>query len=360
MRFAWVLAACAVLCGCGSGSLVTSPAAPPVFSAVTPSATGYPLVVASWGGLEFVSVQGTGQIFTYSVNNGAQTAVGQPFAMPCKDPSGMALTNTAAYGEVMAVACYDTGQLLTLTVSAQGTLAALGSVGGLPGVFPGIAIDGSNVYVPLFGTSQGANGAVAQVSLLQPAAPKVTAVTALASPASGGFANPSFLLASGGKLYVAAGSESAPAQSSSTIQVVDEATMTLVGQPFVVAHSPQQMALLGNTLLVTLYDAGEVESISAARPDSLQMLQVLPLSGCAPLPVAVSGTTAYVGCYAQDTVMSLDVSIPSGMKVGSTLTGVKTPQWFAFSGSSLLVTSGSAGGNVTSVPIVSGGLGGKV
>ena len=55
--------------------------------------------------------------------------------------------------------------LLTLTVHADGSLSALGSVGGIPSPYPGIALDGTNVFIPLFGVSNAANGGVAKVSI---------------------------------------------------------------------------------------------------------------------------------------------------------------------------------------------------
>jgi hypothetical protein len=82
--------------------------------------------------------------------------------MPCTSPSGMVITNIAMVN-VMSVVCYAaSGSLYTFTVNSDGSLTALGSVGGLAYPFPGIVLDGTNVFVPLFGASYSVNGAVAE------------------------------------------------------------------------------------------------------------------------------------------------------------------------------------------------------
>ena len=113
-----VIGLATLLCGCGAPGILFIP---PV-SSVTPSTVGIPNSVVSFGNYEFVSEQGTGQIFTYNISSGRQLQVGIPFATPCADPSGMVIA-TIAGSNVMAVACYDTGSLLTLTVNANGSLS---------------------------------------------------------------------------------------------------------------------------------------------------------------------------------------------------------------------------------------------
>jgi hypothetical protein len=334
-----------VLCGCG---------APNAFwiqqiTSVTPSASGVPNSVVSFGGYEFVSVQGTGQIFTYSISGGSQMAVGKPYATPCTNPSGMVVATIGAQN-AMAVVCYDTGSLLTLTVNADGSLTALGSVAGLPMPFPGIVLDGTNVLVPLFGGNTSGNGAVAKVSIATPASPAVEGTATLASPASGGVANAEYLAVTGGYIYVTSGSESNPLGSSSTVQVVNEATMTLVGSPLVVPHSPQQIAVQGTVAFVTIYDAAALESIDISNPASLQPLETMSLTTasqtCHPEPVTVQGNFAYVGCYAEGTIEQFDVSDPAQMQPANSITGIASPQRLAFSGNSMLVTDGAGGGQV--------------
>jgi len=194
---------------------------------------------------------------------------------------------------VMAVACYDTGSLLTLTVNPDGSLSTLGSVGGLPMPFPGIVLDGTNVLVPLFGSTS-ANGSLAKVSIATPASPAIEGTVTLASPVSGGVANAEYLAVTGGYIYVTSGSESNPLGSSSTVQVVNEATMTLVGSPLAVPHSPQQIAVQGTVAYVTIFDATELESIDISNPASLQPLETLSLAAanqiCHPEPVVVLET----------------------------------------------------------------------
>jgi hypothetical protein len=304
--------------------------------------------VVSFGSFEFVSVQGTGQIFTYNNSSGSQVLVGAPYTTPCSDPSGMVVA-TIAGANVMAVVCYDAGSLLTLSVNANGTLNALGSVSGLPAPFPGIVLDGTDVLVPLFGGGS-VNGAIAKVSIASPASPVIENTVTLASPVSGGIANAEYLALSGGYVYVTSGSESNPLGSSSTIQVVNEATMALVGIPLVVPHSPQQIAIAGTVAYVTLYDAAQLESIDISNPASPQPLQIVSLSvagqGCHALPVAVENNMAYVGCYAEGVIDQLNISNPSQMQPAASLAGISSPQRLEVSGNSLLATDGAQGGEV--------------
>jgi hypothetical protein len=257
---------------------------------------------------------------------------------------------TIAGANVMAVACYDTGSLLTLTVNSDGSLSALGSVGGLPMPFPGIVLDGTNVLVPLFGGISSGNGGVARVSIATPASPAIEGMVTLASPASGGVANAEYLAVTGGFVYVTAGSESNPLGSSSTVQVVNEATMTLVGTPLVVPHSPQQIALQGTVAYVTLFDATQLESIDISDPANLQPLETMPLAtagqSCHPVPVVVEGNYAYVGCYAEGVIEQFDVSNPSHMQAAKSIADIASPQRLAYAGNSMLVTAGTSGGQV--------------
>ncbi len=199
-----ILGLVSVLSGCTTPTPWTQ-----TITSVIPSNSGTPNSVASLGNYEFVSVQGTGQIFTYNISSGSQVLVVPAYATPCKDPSGMIIA-TIAGNNVMAVVCFDTASLLTLTVHADGSLSPLGSVTGLTMPYPGIALDGTNVFVPLFGKSAAANGAVARVSIAVPASPVVTGITSMASPAPGQFVNPSYLAIAGQSVYIVAGSESCP------------------------------------------------------------------------------------------------------------------------------------------------------
>lgn len=332
------------LAGCGAPTF-TAPQQQ--ISSVTPSAAGTPNSVAVYGQFEFVSVQGTGQIFTYNLASGSQVQAGQPYTTPCADPSGMVVTTIAAQ-TVMAAVCFDTGSLLTLTVNADGSLHALGSVGGLPEPYPGIALDGVNVFVPLWGGSS-ASGAVAKVSLATPSTPAVLAVTTLASAVSGGTADAGYLAVAGGNVYVAAGSESNPLGTSSTIQVINEATMALVGSPFVVDHSPQQIAIVGSTAYVSLFDADAIVAISIANPASLQTVQTIPTAqegkSCNPEPVAVQANQVYAGCFTSGTIEAFSVS--SGqLQAAQAISGVSNPQRITSTGNTLLVTGASLGGKV--------------
>jgi hypothetical protein len=352
MRNAVLLTVCLApfLSGCTTPAAISLPE----ITSVTPSSSGLPNSVASFGDYEFVSVQGTGQIYTYDIASGSQALAVAPYATSCADPSGMVVT-TIAGNNVMAVVCYDTGSLLTLTVHTDGSLSALGSVSGLAMPYPGIVLDGSNVLVPLWGAGSSTNGGVAKVSIAAPASPVIMGTATLASPASGQMVNAGYLAVAGGYIYVESGSESAPLSSSSSIQVVNEATMTLVGSPLVVAHSPQQIAVQGDVAYVTFYDATQLESIDISNPASLQPLQILSLAtanqSCHALPVVVQGDLAYVGCYPEGVIDQIDIGNPSQMQQTKSLAGISFPQRLALADSSLLATGCTSGGSVYQITL---------
>ena len=342
----FVLNSAILLTGCATS--VRSRQTAPSTTSVTPSPLGVPNSVASLGPYEFVSVQGTGQIFTYSITSGSQVLIEPVYQAPCSDPSGMVITSIAE-SNVMAVVCYDTGFLLTLRIHADGSLSLLGLVKGLGRPYPGIALDGTNVFVPLFGVPLSANGGVAKVNIAFPASPVITGVATLASPSTGGYANPGYLTVAGGYIFVSAGSESDPQSTSSTIQVVNESTMKFVGSPFPIAHSPQQLAVQGTVAYVTMFDAVQLESNDISDPANLRSLQILPLatgSGCHAEPVVVRNTHAYVGCYAEGVIDEVDVTSPSNMKLVQYIPGIDSPQRLKVEGNYLLVTSGVSGGSV--------------
>ena len=327
--------------GCGAAA---APGTAPVTS-VVPSSAGAPNSVATWGTFEFVSVQGTGEIFSYNLASGVQVPVSKPYLTPCSSPSGMAVAQVGG-ANVLAVTCFDTGSVLTLTVHADGSLSALGAVGGLDAPYPGLALEGTNVLVPLFGKNHAENGAVAKVSLANPAAPVVTGMATLLPGVANGYSNPAALAVSGGYVYVAAGSEDGPLSTSSTIQVVNEASMQVVGTPLAVDHSPQRVAIQGSTAFVTEYDAAALLALDLSAPAQPRLEKTLDLPGCSALPVVLSGSRAVVGCYGQGSLMSVDVSQPSSMHVVATETGIPAPQSFAVTDGKLVVASGATGGAV--------------
>ena len=309
-------------------TVTPAPRSGPVVTSSVVSASSSPDVVTTFGSLAFVSVQGTGAIDTFDISSGTPVPVSQ-YSTPCHDPSGMVIT-TIADQTVMAVPCYDTDSLLTLNVAADGTLSPLGSVGGLPAPFPGTALDGTDVYIPLFGTTLTQNGSVAKVSIASPANPVVTAVTTLESPPAGGVVNPGFLALHNGYVYVAAGSENDPRGITSTLQVLRETDLT-IQDVLQVDHSPQAIGFFGDVAIATIYDAGEVQSFDVSDPTNVRLLQTLAISNCNPLAFAVVAQHAYVGCYEQATVQRIDVSTPSAMVYESTLSGVRFPERFAYS-----------------------------
>jgi hypothetical protein len=265
----------------------------------------------------------------------------------------MVSTNIAG-NNVLAVVCYDTGTLLTLDIHADGSLSPLGLVSGLDAPYPGIALDGTNVLIPLFGGSA-TNGGVAKVNIASPSNPVITGIATLASPSPGGYAHPGYLTVHGGYIFLAAGSESNPLSTSSTIQVVDETKMSLVGIPFPVAHSPQQVTVQGTTAYVTMFDATQLESIDVSDPGNLKTLQVLPLTTeptCHAEPVVVRGSLAYVGCYVEGTIGEVDISNPSNMHLTGKIPGIADPQRLQFTGNYLVVTSSANGGSVYQIDLL--------
>ena len=321
------------------------PASNPI-TTVVPSATGTPNSVTVFGGYEFVSIQGAGLIATYAINSSSQKPAAT-YSTPCMDPSGMVATSVNG-ANVLAAICFDAGALFTLTIAADGSLHALGSLGGLDAPYPGIALDGTNLYVPLFGGSA-ANGAVAQISLANPASPVLVGTVMLASPSPGQHVNGVSLAAAAGYIYAVSGSESQPLSSSSSIQVISEGSMALVGAPLVVPHAPQQMVIAGSVGYVTLFDELAVEAIDISNPAKIQSIATVSLASCHPIPVAATNSEAYVGCYGEGTVVRLNIANPAQMAAIRTIPGIQAPQDMAISNGLLLVTDASPGGALYTV-----------
>jgi LVIVD repeat-containing protein len=314
-------------------------------TSVVPNGSGVPNYVTIMWPFEYVSVQGVSKIYIYNISTGTQVAASTPsYTTSCTSPSGMALTNINGV-EVMAVVCYDTGALLTLTVNTStGALTSLGSVSGLTAPYPGLVIDGTNVYVPEFGTTS-VNGSIAQISIATPSSPSITTSVQLAQQGTN-YENPAYITSNAGYIFVEAGSETGGSSPDSSIQVINETTMTLVGTPLGVDHSPQSVAKLGTTLFVSIRDNPEIYSIDISNPASLSVLQKLTVSSCLPLPVAVDARYLYVGCDSTGGIQLYDVSNPSNMQLLNTFTGFTDVQRLAFAGPYLAITDYATGGNV--------------
>ena len=84
--YLWLSALCRSYQGCASEPGPTSVPQPAITS-VVPSATGTPNSIATFGNFEFISVQGTGQIFTYNIATGSQIPVGSPYETPASTPA---------------------------------------------------------------------------------------------------------------------------------------------------------------------------------------------------------------------------------------------------------------------------------
>jgi hypothetical protein len=67
---------------------------------------------------------------------------------------------------------------------------------------------------------------------------------------------------------------------------------------------------------------------------------------CHPEPVAVQGTFAYVGCYAEGIIEQFDITNPAQMQPAKSIAAIASPQRLAFSGNFLLATGGATGGQV--------------
>ena len=333
LRLISILALAGALAGCGSAPMVATDPPPPTnpVSSVVPSATGTPNSVTVFGGYEFVSVQGAALIATYAIGSSSQKPVAT-YATPCMDPSGM-VGATIGGVNVLAAVCFDAGTIITLTIAADGSLHPLGVVYGLSEPYPEIALDGTDLYVPLFGSGP-ANGAVAKINLANPAAPVISGMVTLASS---------------GYVYVASGSESLPLSSSSSVQVVNEATMALVGMPFIVPHSPQQIVVAGGVAYLTLFDELAAEAIDISNPAAIKAIATASLTNCHPIPLAVSNNVAYIGCYAERTVARLNVANPVQIATMTAISGVQSPQDMAISGNLLLATDASPGGALYSI-----------
>lgn len=348
LRLISILALAGALAGCGSAPMVATDPPPPTnpVSSVVPSATGTPNSVTVFGGYEFVSIQGAALIATYAIGSSSQKPVAT-YATPCMDPSGM-VGATIGGVNVLAAVCFDAGTIITLTIAADGSLHPLGVVYGLSEPYPEIALDGTDLYVPLFGSGP-ANGAVAKINLANPAAPVISGMVTLASPAPGQQVNAVSLAAASGYVYVASGSESLPLSSSSSVQVVNEATMALVGMPFIVPHSPQQIVVAGGVAYLTLFDELAAEAIDISNPAAIKAIATASLTNCHPIPLAVSNNVAYIGCYAERTVARLNVANPVQIATMTAISGVQSPQDMAISGNLLLVTDASPGGALYSI-----------
>jgi hypothetical protein len=347
LRLGSILALGTALAGCGSAAMTATDSPPPnPIASVVPSATGTPNSVTFFGGYEFVPVQGAGLIATYMLNSKSQTPVAT-YATPCMDPSGMVATMIGS-ANVLAAVCFDAGTVVTLTIAADGSLHPLGVVYGLSEPYPEIALDGTDLYVPLFGGGT-ANGTVAKISLANPAVPVISGAVTLAGPASGQHVNAVSLAVAGGYVYVASGSESQPLSSSSSVQVVNEATMALVGAPFIVPHSPQQIVVSGGVAYVTLFDELAIEAIDISNPAAIKSIATASLPNCHPIPVTVTNNVAYIGCYAEGTIARLNVANPAQIGTMTTISGIQSPEDMAISGSLLLVTDASPGGALYSI-----------
>jgi hypothetical protein len=129
--------------------------------------------------------------------------------------------------------------------------------------------------------------------------------------------------------------------------------MTLVGSPFTMQHSPQQIAIAGSVAYVTTFDAETFSSIDISNPASLRAMETIQLAspGCHALSVAVAANVAYVGCFTEGDILRFGVADPARMTQLAAIPGITAPQRMAITGSSLLVTGATAGGPLYSIDL---------
>ncbi len=128
---------------------------------------------------------------------------------PCQDPGGMVLS--VASSTVMAVAAV-TRTLCSLRVHADGSLSPLAQSPAFH-PFPGILLDGTDVFIPPLRKAAAANGAVARVRQCRSREPGGHRHHHRRQPPPPGawpVVNPSYLAIAGQSIYIVAGSESSP------------------------------------------------------------------------------------------------------------------------------------------------------
>lgn len=317
-------------------------------TSVVPNPTLKPNYTTVQWPYEFVSAQGTApsELHVYDISSGQQVAVGATTTFSgCASLNGIATTNIAGVN-ILVTTCFDNATLYTFSVSSAGVLTLLGSVSGLTNAFPGLVIVGTDVYVPLFGTTT-VTGSVAKVSIATPASPTITTTRQLRDyqPCGTVAQNPQYLSYSAGYIYAQTGHLSCA--NDNTLQVLDATTMTLVGTNFILPHSSGQNLIQGNIYYIAIFDSKQVQAIDITDPTGPVTLGTITLSGtCSANTLAAQANRLYVGCFnSTGLIKLLDVSNPGDMQELQTYTGYAFVQRFATAGRYLMATGGSSVGN---------------
>jgi hypothetical protein len=315
--------------GCGGGGFAVGLVS---LGSVNPSATLTPNSIAVSGVYAYVTVQGTGgAVAVLNISSGATPLLLSTFNTPCASPNGIKIS---AGGNYAYVTCYDTGALYVLSINNANpvvpVLAVAGSVTGLQSPYPGIALSGSELFVPSH------SGDIFRVNVSNPAAPVIDGSIATAAGTS-----PNAVYVANNIVYCACSSE--PSQSYFQTFTATGVMMLLGQVPL--AHSPQRLVVSGNYAYVTNFDAMKLDILdvtSAAAPTLLTSV-ALP---CNALPVAVTASNAYVGCYSTQGIATIDITHPATASVtGYTATTASPLQDLMLSGVNLYAVSGNAAGS---------------
>jgi len=316
-----------LLTGCGGSTQFGLHSA----GSVIPSATLAGNSIAISGNYAYVTLQGTsGAIAVLNIAGNTPTLL-TTFALPCSTPNGIKIS-----GSVLYVTCYDNSALYILSVNnaapSAPVFAITGSVLGLQNPYPGIALSGTELYVPSHA------GFIFRVNVSNPAAPGIDGSVATALGTS-----PNAVFVSGNVVYCACSSE----PTLSWFQTFNATgTMALLGE-IPLAHSPQRLIVNGNYAYVTNFDAMKLDIVDVTNPAAPSVLSSAALP-CFALPIALNGNTVYVGCYqSPHGIASIDVTNPAAPAIlGYTATTASLDvQDLLFTGGDLYALSGDAGGN---------------
>ncbi|HEY0306625.1 MAG TPA: hypothetical protein VGB94_00540 [Acidobacteriaceae bacterium] len=265
------------------------------------------------------------------------------YPMPCAQPNGIIVSGSYAY-----VTCYDSGVLYVLSIDntnpSAPVLGIVGSVGGLQDPFPGISLSGTHVFVPSHNA-----GMIYRVNIFSPAAPAIDGQIATAAGTA-----PDAVFVSGGYVYCACGAE-LPATSYFQVFTAD-GMMSNAGQ-IMVAHAPQRLVVRENYAYVTYFDAQAMDVIDIAAPTTPVIKATVPLA-CYALPIVLSGSYAYAGCYSSDgSIAKIDITVPTApFLVSKTATSASPVQALDLSGSHLLVAAAAVGGRFAELNLAGDGL----
>jgi hypothetical protein len=312
-----------LLSGCGG----STPSVLHSVGSIVPSATLAGNSIAVSGNYAYLTLQGaSGAIAVLNIAGDTPTLL-TTFALPCSTPNGIKIS-----GSVLYVTCYDNSALYILSVNnavpSAPVFTITGSVLGLQNPFPGIALSGTELYVPSHA------GFIFRVNVSNPSAPGIDGSVATATGTS-----PNAVFVANNIVYCACSSE--PTQSwFQTFNATG--TMTLLGQT-PLAHSPQRLIVKGNYAYVTNFDAMRLDIVDITNPAAPSILSSVALP-CFALPIALNGNTAYVGCYQSTHGIATNPAAPAILGYLVTTASLDV-QDLLFTGGALYALSGDPNGN---------------